>query len=102
MTVIKVTRRKRVQRGVRLTWDIPTLTENGNALEDLVGFRLRVGTSVGATTHTITLMDPAATSYVWYHEDFEKGETWYYRIHAIRDNGEEIESDASTERSITY
>jgi hypothetical protein len=47
-----------------LSWTAPTENTNGTPLTDLAGYHIYYGTSAGAWTSTITVLDAAETSYV--------------------------------------
>jgi Fibronectin type III domain len=47
-----------------LSWTAPSKNTDGSPLTDLAGYHIYYGTSAGAWTSTITVLDAAETSYV--------------------------------------
>jgi Fibronectin type III domain len=47
-----------------LSWSVPTQNTNGTPLTDLAGYHIYYGTSPGAWTSTITVLEATETSYV--------------------------------------
>ena len=47
-----------------LSWTVPTENTNGTPLTNLAGYHIYYGTSAGAWTSTITVLDATETSYV--------------------------------------
>jgi hypothetical protein len=47
-----------------LSWTIPTENTDGSPVTDLAGYHIYYGTSAGAWTSTITVLDASETSYV--------------------------------------
>jgi Putative Ig domain len=47
-----------------LSWNVPTENTDGTPITDLAGYHIYYGTSAGALTTTVTIANPAETSYV--------------------------------------
>src|SRR4051812_2235406 len=62
-----------------LSWTRPTNNTNGSPLRNLAGYRINYGASPDALKQSITVSDPAATSYTL--EGLASG-TWYFAISA--------------------
>jgi hypothetical protein len=69
-----------------LSWTVPTENTNGTAATDLAGYHIYYGTSSGAWTSTITVLDPAETSYVV--SGLAAG-TYYFTIVAFNTAGDD-------------
>lgn len=67
-----------------LDWNAPTLNTNGTALTDLSGYTINYGTSASALTQSVSVTDPAATSYTV--TGLTTG-TWYFTVTAIASDG---------------
>jgi hypothetical protein len=48
---------------INVAWIAPTIKADGTPLDDLAGFRIRVGTSSGVYTSSVTVADPTATTF---------------------------------------
>ena len=51
------------QGSITLSWQAPTLNEDGSALVDLAGYRIYWGTSPGTYTDSVTVENPGITTY---------------------------------------
>jgi hypothetical protein len=69
-----------------LSWTVPTENTNGTPLTNLAGYHIYYGTSAGAWTSTITVMDATETSYVV--SGLASG-TYYFAIVAFNTAGED-------------
>jgi hypothetical protein len=69
-----------------LSWTAPTENTNGTPLTNLAGYHIYYGTSAGAWTSTITILDPTETSYV---VDGLAGGTYYFAIVAFNSEGDD-------------
>lgn len=67
-----------------LSWSQPTENTDGTALTDLAGYHIYYGTSAGAWTSTITVLDATETSYVV--SGLAPG-TYYFAIVAFNSEG---------------
>jgi len=67
-----------------LSWTRPTANTNGSPLLNLAGYQINYGTSPAALKQTITVSDPAATSYTV--GGLPPG-TWYFAISAVTTAG---------------
>jgi len=76
---------------VILSWEAPTLNEDGTTLTDLAGYRVYYGESMGSYTDSISVgIYPAATI-----DNLGPGQTLYFSVTAFDLNGNE--SDHSNE-----
>lgn len=71
---------------VLLSWDAPTLNEDGTTLGDLAGFRVRYGRSAGQWQFSKKLNDPDRTTHLV--EGLASGE-WYFTVTAFDFSGNE-------------
>jgi hypothetical protein len=69
-----------------LSWTVPTENTNGTPVTDLAGYHIYYGTSAGAWTSTITVMDATESSYVV--SGLAPG-TYYFAIVAFNTAGED-------------
>lgn len=67
-----------------LSWTEPTENTNGTPLTDLAGYHIYYGTSAGAWTSTITILDATETSYVV--SGLATG-TYYFAVVAFNSEG---------------
>jgi hypothetical protein len=67
-----------------LSWSVPTQNTNGTPLTDLAGYHIYYGTSPGAWTSTITVLEATETSYVV--AGLAKG-TYYFAVVAFNAEG---------------
>ncbi len=67
-----------------LRWMPPTTNTDGSVLLDLAGFVILYGFSPDQLTETVTINDPAATSYIL--EELTSG-TWYFAVQATNSHG---------------
>ena len=75
-----------------LSWTPPTENTDGSTLTDLVGYKIRYGTSPGIYSDTITINNPGLTSYLV--EDLASAD-WYFVMTSFNSTG--IESSYSME-----
>ncbi|MGA7539770.1 MAG: putative Ig domain-containing protein [Steroidobacteraceae bacterium] len=68
----------------KLTWSAPTTNANGSGLTDLAGYHIYYGNSPSSMTKTITVANPATTSYTV--SDLASG-TWYFAVNAYTTTG---------------
>jgi Fibronectin type III domain len=69
-----------------LAWTAPTENTNGTPLTNLAGYHIYYGTSVGAWTSTITILDATETSYVV--GGLAPG-TYYFAVVAFNTDGDD-------------
>jgi hypothetical protein len=69
-----------------LSWTVPTENTNGTPVTDLAGYHIYYGTSEGAWTSTVTVLDANETSYVV--SGLAPG-TYYFAIVAFNTAGED-------------
>src|SRR5690606_41140435 len=81
-------------KSVTLTWLPPTENEDGSALTDLAGYKIRYGQSPGNYTKTVTVPQPGLSS--WQIDNLVSG-TYYFVISAYNSSG--VESSYSNEAS---
>jgi hypothetical protein len=79
-------------RSVTLTWQAPTLNEDGSPLTDLAGYEVRYGQSAGQYSQTLSLPNAALTSVTV--EDLAPA-TWYFAVKAVNSAG--VQSSFSNE-----
>ena len=79
-----------------LSWIPPTDNTDGSSLTDLVGYKIRYGTSSGSYSDTITINNPGITSYLV--ENLASAE-WHFVMTSFNSSG--IESSYSSEVSKT-
>jgi hypothetical protein len=60
-----------------LTWNAPVVNTDGSPIVSLAGYKIDYGTSAGSLTHSVTIPDPAATSYTL--QGLATG-TWYFAV----------------------
>lgn len=75
----------------RVGWTPPTQNVDGSAITDLVGFRIKYGTTPSNLFQSVLVSDPAASSYAI--ESLAAG-TWYFNVVAM--NRQNIDSDPSS------
>jgi nitrite reductase/ring-hydroxylating ferredoxin subunit len=73
-----------------LYWSVPTLNEDGSALTNLAGYKIRYGTSPGSLSQVVDVANPAVTSAII--EGLAAG-TWYFSLTSYTNNG--VESAAA-------
>jgi Fibronectin type III domain len=69
-----------------LSWSVPTENTNGTPVTDLAGYHIYYGTSEGAWTSTITVLEATETSYVV--SGLAPG-TYYFAVVAFNSAGED-------------
>lgn len=69
-----------------LVWTAPTRNEDGSALTDLAGYKVRYGQSAGALTQVLDVTAPAATT--TRIEGLVAG-TWYFTVASYTNTGVE-------------
>ena len=69
-----------------LSWTVPTQNTNGTPVTDLAGYHIYYGTSEGAWTSTITVLEATETSYVV--SGLAPG-TYYFAVVAFNTAGED-------------
>jgi hypothetical protein len=69
-----------------LSWTAPTENTNGTPLTNLAGYHIYYGTSVGAWTSTITILDATETSYI---VDGLAPGTYYFAVVAFNTDGDD-------------
>ena len=69
-----------------LVWTAPTRNEDGSALTDLAGYKVRYGQSTGALTQVLDVAAPAATT--TRIEGLVAG-TWYFTVASYTNTGVE-------------
>jgi len=80
-----------------LTWNTPTLNNDGSALTDLAGFKIHYGTASVTYTSTIDVAGPSVTAYTV--QGLQAGSTYYFMVTAYITSG--VESIPSVEVSKT-
>jgi hypothetical protein len=84
------------QLGVTLSWVPPTQNDDGSALTNLSGYKIRYGAKPGVYTTTITLKSPGVASH--YVDNLVPG-TYYFVI--LSYNAKGTESNLSNEAAKT-
>ncbi|MFZ1906498.1 MAG: fibronectin type III domain-containing protein [Steroidobacteraceae bacterium] len=79
-----------------LHWTIPTENTNGTTLTNLAGFRINYGTAADELSQSVTVANPASSSYVL--SDLAAG-TWYFAVEAYNTAG--VYGPASNVGSVT-
>jgi hypothetical protein len=69
---------------VTLQWTRPTQNTDGTTLTNLAGYRISYGTAADALSQSVTIANPATTSYVL--SDLSAG-TWYFAVEAYNTAG---------------
>ena len=69
-----------------LSWSAPTQNEDGTALTNLAGYKIRYGTSPGALNQVVTISNPSTTSATI---DGLTGGTWYFSVSSYTNTGVE-------------
>lgn len=69
-----------------VSWTAPTKNSDGTALTDLTGFRVIYGQTATTLSQTITISNPATSSYVV--ANLSSG-VWYFAVRAFNANGVE-------------
>jgi len=69
-----------------LSWDAPTVNEDGSPLDDLAGYRVYYGTSLGNYPNIETIDNPGIVSYVI--NGLPVG-TWFFTVTALDTSGNE-------------
>jgi hypothetical protein len=87
---IRVAAANSLSNAATLSWQPPMENEDGSALMDLAGYRIKYGTRADALTQTITIPNPGLTRYVI--TDLPPG-TYYFALQAYNHAG--AESDLS-------
>ncbi len=77
---------KPVIGSAELTWTAPTQNEDGSALTNLAGYKVRYGTSPGALSKVLDVVGAGITSAVI--EGLAAG-TWYFSISSYTNTGVE-------------
>jgi hypothetical protein len=67
-----------------LSWNPPVTNTDGSALVNLAGYKIDYGTTAGSLTHTVTISDPTATSYMV--QGLGSG-TWYFAVSDFTSSG---------------
>jgi hypothetical protein len=80
-----------------VSWTPPTSFEDGSPIENLAGYRVVYGQSVGALSNAVTIASAVITSATI--EDLSAG-TWYFAVKAYTTAN--VESDLSTIASKTF
>ncbi len=80
------------QRSVTLSWQAPTMNEDGTPLTDLTGYEVHYGEATGQYTRTLSL--PSATLTSVTIEDLAPA-TWYFAVKAVNSTG--VQSSFSNE-----
>jgi hypothetical protein len=81
---------------VTLTWDAPTLNDDGTTLTDLAGYRLYWSTTPGTYPNSVTIDTPGVTTYVI--ENLAPGT---YEFVATAINAQGVESGYSNSATMT-
>ena len=66
-----------VSGSATVSWNAPTTNSDGSALSNLAGYKIEYGTSPSALTQSVTVSNPAATSYTL--QGLTAG-TWYFAV----------------------
>jgi len=74
------------EKGVLLTWELPTETIDGEALGSLAGFLIHYGSKSDALTETIMVDNPGVLSYVL---DMLPPGKYYFAVRAITVDGDQ-------------
>lgn len=81
-----------------LMWTAPTRNEDGTALTNLAGYRIRYGTSAGALTQLIDVANPAVTTSTV--PGLTAG-TWYFTLASYTNAGVESAQTAAVSKTIS-
>lgn len=80
-----------------LSWTPPTENTDGSSLTDLVGYKIRYGTSPGSYGSTITINNPGLTSYLI--EDLASSD-WYFVMTSFNSAGTESSYSIEVNKTI--
>ena len=80
-----------------LSWKAPTQNEDGTALTNLAGYKIRYGTDAGALSTTVDIANPATTT-VTVH-GLTPG-TWYFTLSAYTNSGVESDQTAPVSKTV--
>jgi hypothetical protein len=80
-----------------LSWQPPTLNEDGTVLEDLSGYVIRYGKTIGALDQSVRITNPGTTMYVL--ENLVEG-TWYFALSSVNSMGVEGRPTGYVSKSI--
>jgi hypothetical protein len=82
-----------------LSWTIPTLKLNGDALDNLAGFIIYYGTTSGAYPDKVVINDTTATSVVI--NNLKVGWTYYFTLVSFNTDNDESEKSPEVSKLIT-
>ena len=80
-----------------LTWTAPTQNEDGSALTDLAGYKVRYGQSVDSLTQVATIAGAAITTL---RIEGLAGGTWYFTVASYTNTGVESRQTAAVSKTI--
>lgn len=81
-----------------LAWQPPTTNEDGTPLEDLSGYVIRYGKTVGALEKSVKITNPGTTMYVV--ESLIEG-TWYFSLSSVNASGVESRPTGYVSKTIS-
>jgi hypothetical protein len=81
-----------------LTWTAPTKNEDGSALTNLAGYKVRYGVSVGALTQLVDIANPGTTTVTI--QGLTVG-TWYFTLASYTNTGVESAQTAAVSKTIS-
>ncbi len=84
-------------RAATLNWVPPTVYEDGSALTNLAGYRIRYGKSAGELSTVVTIANPGVASYVI---DGLASGVWYFAVAAFTSEGAESNDSAVVSASV--
>jgi len=80
-----------------LTWTAPTKNEDGSALTNLAGYKVRYGTSAGTLSQVADIPNPAITSTTI---QSLAGGTWYFTVASYTNTGVESAQTGAVSKTI--
>ena len=86
-----------VTGSAELTWTAPTQNEDGSALTNLAGYRIRYGTAPGELSQVVTIASPSIMSAEI--EGLTAG-TWYFSMTAYTNTGVESAQTGTVQKTV--
>jgi hypothetical protein len=87
---------------VTLSWTAPTLTSEGDALTDLLGYKIQWRDSPTAEWKELLVNNSALTTYVFDQEvNLQQGQTYYFRLYAY-DSGNQDSTAATATHATAF
>ena len=85
------------QVSVQLSWDAPTLNEDGSLLTDLAGYKIYYGESETNMDTSLSVTDPLQTSYTI--DELSSNNSYFFCISAYNTQGKESECSEIVEHA---